>query len=49
LYATRAAGKPELLGRVVAGGSQTAFQFVTSVPPKRLLIDPESTILCQKD
>ncbi len=49
LYATRAAGKPELLGHVVAGGSQTSFQFVTSVPPKRLLIDPESTILCQKD
>jgi hypothetical protein len=31
------------------GGSETSFQFVTPILPKRLLIDPESTILCQKD
>jgi hypothetical protein len=49
LYATRVAGKPALLGHVFVGGSETSFQFVTPILPKRLLIDPESTILCQKD
>ncbi len=46
LYATRPGGKPVLLGTVVASGPATPFQFITPVRPKRLLIDPQLTLLC---
>ncbi len=46
LYAARPSGKPVLLGTVVTNGARTAFQFVSSVQPKRLLIDPQLTLLC---
>ncbi len=46
LYATRLGGKPVLLGTVVTSGERTPFQFVSRVAPKRLLIDPQLTLLC---
>ncbi len=49
LYASYSGGKPILLGRVVTSGEETSFRFVTHVDPKRILIDPEMTMLCQVD
>jgi len=46
LYAARSGGKPVLLGIVTTSGEQTAFQFVSPVRPRRLLIDPQLTLLC---
>ncbi len=49
LYASIAGGKPILLGRVVTSGEETPFRFVTHVDPKKILIDPEMTLLWQMD
>lgn len=49
LYAARPAGKPERLGAVVSTGPETRFQFLTSNPVKRILIDPYLTVLCRTD
>jgi aminopeptidase N len=46
LYAARPGGKPVLLGTVVTSGAATPFQFVSRVPIKRILIDPQLTLLC---
>ena len=48
LFAT-AGGKPVFLGHVTTTGSQTSFRFVTSFDLKRILIDPELTLLCVAD
>jgi hypothetical protein len=34
------------LGRVIAGGPETAFHFVATRDPGRLQIDPQMTLLC---
>ena len=34
------------LGRVIAGGPETTFHFVSTREPGKLLIDPQSTLLC---
>jgi hypothetical protein len=39
-------GKPVLLGHVVTSGEETSFQFAAAISPKRLLIDPQMTLLC---
>jgi hypothetical protein len=46
LYVPRAAGKPALLGTVVTHGAETRFQFTTRSRPRRILIDPNRTLLC---
>jgi hypothetical protein len=46
IYAPRAAGKSVLLGTVVTDGPETSFQFTTRTAPRRLLIDPNRTLLC---
>ncbi len=46
LYGVRAGGKPVPLGTVVTSGAETPFQIVSHVRPKRLLIDPQLTLLC---
>jgi hypothetical protein len=46
LYATRAGGRPVLLGTVTASGPETPFHFVSQVAPKKILIDPQGTLLC---
>jgi hypothetical protein len=38
--------KPAFLGNVTTSGEETSFQFVTAALPKRLLIDPQMTLLC---
>ncbi len=46
LYGVRPGGKPVPLGTVVTSGAETPFQIVSHVRPKRLLIDPQLTLLC---
>jgi hypothetical protein len=46
IYAQAQSSKPALLGHVVTSGEETSFQFVTAALPKRLLIDPQMTLLC---
>lgn len=47
IYAPRVAGgKPLLLGTVVTNGPETPFQFTLRAAPKKLLIDPNLTLLC---
>lgn len=47
VYGTASGGKPVLLGTVVATGPQTSFHFTTRFKPSKLVIDPQSTILCK--
>ncbi|MGO9640737.1 MAG: M1 family metallopeptidase [Candidatus Acidiferrales bacterium] len=49
LYSQGAIGRPALLGSVVTAGRETRFHFLVATPPKRLLIDPQQTILCLHD
>jgi len=49
LYASFPAGKSAYLGRVVTDGDETSFRFVTHADPKRILIDPEMTLLYQTE
>ena len=37
------------LGRIIAGGPETAFHFVSQREPGKLLIDPQMTLLCVVD
>ena len=46
LYVARPGGKTVLLGTVVTLDERTPFQFVSSVQPRRLVIDPQLTVLC---
>jgi hypothetical protein len=46
IYWQGQSGKPALLGNVITSGGETSFQFVTATLPKRLLIDPQMTLLC---
>ena len=45
LYATTASGR-SLLGNVVAAGPETPFHFVVPAAPRKILIDPQMTLLC---
>ncbi len=46
IYGQGQSGKPVLLGHVTTSGDQTSFQFVSAMSPKKLLIDPQMTLLC---
>ena len=46
VYGQAQGGKPLLLGYVVTTGDETPFQFVSMTAPKRMLIDPQMTLLC---
>ena len=46
IYGQGQTGKPVLLGSVVTSGGETSFQFASEVAPKKLLIDPQMTLLC---
>lgn len=49
LYASSGSGKPQALGTVTTTGAQTHFHFATQTPPRRILIDPQLTLLCMRD
>jgi len=46
LFAQTSAGKTIPLGTVIAAGDETPFRFTTPAAPRKLLIDPQSTLLC---
>jgi hypothetical protein len=46
IYLQGQGAKPVLLGRVVTSGEETPFQFISVASPKKLLIDPQMTLLC---
>ena len=46
VYASATGGKPVFLGNVVTSGADTRFQFSSRIHPKRLLLDPQQTLLC---
>ena len=46
VYGQAQSGKPVLLGHVVTTGEETSFQFTSAASPKKLLIDPQMTLLC---
>ena len=45
LYASDASGH-SFLGYVVAAGPETSFHFVVPAAPRKILIDPQMTLLC---
>ncbi len=46
LYAGGPNGRNIYLGTVTAEGAKTSFHFTTTVAPRKLVIDPEMTLLC---
>jgi len=46
LYAHHGSGHNDFLGDVVAAGPETSFHFVTKIPPQKLVIDAQMTLLC---
>ncbi|MGB9466982.1 MAG: M1 family aminopeptidase [Candidatus Acidiferrum sp.] len=46
IYANNGSGRTVLLGNVAAAGPETSFHFTTQVPPHKLVIDPQMTLLC---
>ncbi len=46
LYAASGTGRAIYLGTVTAEGAKTTFHFTTATLPRKLLIDPEMTLLC---
>jgi len=49
LYAGGGAGHGAFLGTVIATGPETSFSFITPEAPRRILIDPQMTLLCVKE
>jgi hypothetical protein len=49
LYAQPAHGSPVLLGTVVTSGPDTKFEFVSTVRPRHVLVDPQMTLLCRTE
>jgi hypothetical protein len=47
LYGGKPGGKLERLGVVVTTGPETRFHFVARNRPRRILVDPQLTILCR--
>jgi hypothetical protein len=46
LYAGSGTGHSVPLASVIASGPETPFQFLTPDAPRRILIDPQMTLLC---
>ena len=46
IYAAGPSGHSLPLGSVVAAGPETSFHFTATIPPHKLQIDPQMTILC---
>ena len=49
LYAAVGGGSKTFLGTVVATGEETPFHFIAPVAPRKLLIDPQLTLLCTSE
>ncbi len=46
LYASIGVGRTVYLGTVTAEGAKTTFHFMSATLPRKLVIDPEMTLLC---
>jgi hypothetical protein len=46
VYGQGQSGRPVLLGDVITSGDETSFQFTSAISAKKLLIDPQMTLLC---
>jgi Peptidase family M1 domain len=46
LYAGSTAGHATYLGTVIASGPETSFHFISKTDPRKLVIDPQMTLLC---
>lgn len=46
LYASAASGRSVFLGNVTASGPETSFHFTAPAAPRKILIDPQMTLLC---
>ena len=46
LYAGATAGHATYLGTVVASGPETSFHFISKTDPRKIVIDPQMTLLC---
>ncbi|MBV9886403.1 MAG: hypothetical protein JO119_07645 [Acidobacteria bacterium] len=46
LYAGSTAGRAIYLGTVVASGPETSFHFISKTDPRKIVIDPQMTLLC---
>ncbi len=46
LYSGANSAHASLLGVVVAAGPETSFHFTTQTEPRKILIDPQTTLLC---
>jgi hypothetical protein len=46
LYAGATAGHATYLGTVVASGPETPFHFISKTDPRKIIIDPQMTLLC---
>jgi hypothetical protein len=49
LYSANAGGRPVLLGTVVAAGAETSFRLASQNPVRKIVIDPQMTLLCTTD
>jgi peptidase M1-like protein len=49
LYAGGGAGAKTFLGTVIATGPETSFSFLAPDAPRRILIDPQVTLLCTSE
>lgn len=46
LYAGATAGHATYLGTVIASGPETSFHFISKTDPRKIVIDPQMTLLC---
>ena len=49
VFANNGAGHNVYLGSVIAAGPETSFHFTTQIAPRKLVIDPQMTLLCTTD
>ncbi|HKV60993.1 MAG TPA: M1 family aminopeptidase [Candidatus Acidoferrum sp.] len=42
-------GRGSLLGTVIAAGPETSFHFDTQIPPRKIIIDSQMTLLCTSE
>ena len=49
VYGSGAGGHAVLLGTILAEGPETSFHFTTPDAPRKILIDPQMTLLCTRE
>jgi hypothetical protein len=49
LYMGGGSGHNTFLGTVAAAGPETSFHFVAPILPRKIIIDPQMTLLCSSE